>query len=171
MKLINIDKTIYKQRLNVITIAIVVALAVLSVGFGSVLIAFFGSQSPTAESTGNFHLNVMGVIAAALVCVAVLSKLKNTPYFEEVYYVWRLKALQNRIYRRIKPIKQRVSDNDRDAIVVLYFYYHSLKQVYSLDNNTLTLSELEKNIQMLQAQIDSLSMDIDVQDFDPSLIQ
>ncbi|MCL9773977.1 DUF3087 domain-containing protein [Vibrio methylphosphonaticus] len=170
MKLINIDKTIYKQRLNVITIAIVAALAVLSVGFGSVLIAFFGSQNPTAESTGNFHLNLMGVIAAAFVCVAVLSKLKNTPYFKEVYYVWRLKALQNRIYRRIKPIKQRVSENDRDAIVVLFFYYHSLKQVYSLDNNTLTLSELEKNIQQLQAQIDSLSMDVDVQDFDTSLI-
>ncbi|MGF1748401.1 MULTISPECIES: DUF3087 domain-containing protein [Vibrio] len=171
MQLIHIDKSTYKQRLNVITIAIVATLAALSISFGSLLIAFFGSQQPTAESTGNFHLNVLGVIAAVIVCAVILSNLKKTAYFVEVYYVWRLKALQNRIYRKMKQLKQRVSENDRDAIIVLYFYYHSLKQVYILDNNTLTLAELEKNIQQLQQKIDSLALSIDVQDFDVSLIK
>ncbi len=171
MKLINIDKTTYKKRLNLITVVLVGALAVLAIGFGSILIALFGAQQATAESTGNFHLNVIGVIGAAIICAIALSYLKTTAYFVEVYYVWRLKALQNRIYRKLKSIKQRADTNDRDAIVVLYFYYHSLKQVYSLDNNTLTLPELEGNIQGLQQQISALGMQVDIEDFDVNLIK
>lgn len=171
MQLINVDKTTYKKRLNLISVVLVGALAVLAIGFGSLLIALFGAPSVSGESTGNFHLNLIGVIGAALVCAAALSRLKHTAYFIEVYYVWRLKALQNRIYRKVKTIKQQANENDRDAIVVLYFYYHSLKQVYSLDNNTLTLPELEKNIQALQQQIDSLGIQVNVEDFDTSLIK
>lgn len=171
MKLINVDKTTYKKRLNLITVVLVGALAILAIAFGSILIALFGATSASGESTGNFHLNLIGVIGAALVCGIALSYLKHTPYFEEVYYVWRLKALQNRIYRRVKTIKQQASENDRDAIVVLHFYYHSLKLVYSLDNNTLTLPELETNIQQLQQQIDLLGLQVDTDDFDANLIK
>lgn len=171
MQLIKVDKSIYKRHLNLISVVLVTALALLSVGFGSLLIAIFDAQSVTGEPTGNFHLNVIGVIGAAIVCSAALFYLKTTPYFVEVYYVWRLKALHNRIYRKLKKIKQRVGENNRDAIVVLYFYYHSLKQVYFLDNNTLTLPELEVNIRNLQQQIDSLGMHVDIDDFDSSFIE
>ncbi len=171
MQLIKVDKSIYKRHLNVISVVLVGALALLSVGFGSLLIATFDAQQVASESTGNFHLNVIGVISAAIVCSAALYYLKTTPYFVEVYYVWRLKALHNRIYRKLKKVKQRVSENDRDAIVVLFFYYHSLKQVYFLDNNTLTLPELEVNIRNLQQQIDSLDMHVDIDDFDSSYIK
>ncbi|MFA0086075.1 DUF3087 domain-containing protein [Vibrio sp. 10N.261.51.F12] len=171
MQLINIDKSVYKQRLNLVTVVLVGALAVLSVGFGSMLIAMFGAQPVPGESTGNFHLNLMGVVGAVIVCGVVLFYLKSTPYFVEVYYVWRLKSIQNRIYRKLKSLKQRVEENDRDAIVVLYFYYHSLKQVYVLDNNTLTLPELEVNICDLENKIDTLALQVSVEDFDVSLIK
>ncbi len=171
MQLLKIDKSTYKQRLNIITIGLVATLALLSVGFGSLLIAYFGAQQATAESTGNFHLNLLGVIAAALVCAVAMSYLKGTPYFHEVYYVWRLKALQNRIYRRLKGIKQRGADNDRQALIILNFYYRSLKEVYLLDNNTLTLPELETNISRIQQQIEDLNLEISVDDFEERLLK
>ncbi len=171
MQLLKIDKSTYKQRLNIITIGLVATLALLSVGFGSLLIAYFGAQQATVESTGNFHLNLLGVIAAALVCAVAMSYLKGTPYFHEVYYVWRLKALQNRIYRRLKGIKQRGADNDRQALIILNFYYRSLKEVYLLDNNTLTLPELETNISRIQQQIEDLNLEISVDDFEERLLK
>lgn len=171
MQLIDVDKSLYKQRLNLITVLLVGALALLSVVFGSVLIAFFGAEQTATGSTGNFHLNVIGVIGAVIICAVALSYLKTTAYFSEVYYVWRMKALQNRIYRKLKKIKIRANENDIEAIIVLYFYYHSLKQIYSLDNNTLTLPELETKINKLQQKIDSLAMSVDLEDFDVKFIK
>jgi hypothetical protein len=171
MQLLKIDKSTYKKRLNIITIALVAALALLSVGFGSLLIANFGAQQGTTESTGNFHLNLIGVIAAAIVCASAMSFLKETPYFHEVYYVWRLKALQNRIYRKLKGIKERGASNDRDALIILNFYYRSLKEVYLLDNNTLTLPELETNISQIQQQIEDLNLEISIDDFNDNLLK
>lgn len=170
MQLEDIDKATYKKRLNMITILLIVALACISIGVSSILIAQFGSETVAGESTGNFHLNLIGVLIAVVVCAFTAFKLKETPYFKEVYYVWRLKIVQNKIYRKLKAIKKRASENDRDAIVVLNFYYRSLEQVYTLDNNTLTLPELKKNIINLEEQIDALAITVTIEDFDISLL-
>lgn len=170
MQIENIDKSMYKKRLNLITISLIAALAVISIGVSSILIAQFGSETVSGGSTGNFHLNVIGVVIAAIGCSIAMFYLKHTPYFKEVYYVWRLKIVQNKIYRKLKDIKKRADENDSKAIVVLFFYYRSLEQVYTLDNNTLTLPELKKNITRLDEQIDSLGIKVSLEDFDIRLL-
>mgnify|MGYP000468796162 FL=1 len=65
-----------------------------------------------------------------------------------------IKQCQNQIYRKLKSIKKAASENDTAAIAILVFYYRSLKQVYELDDNTLTInniiSELNKSITLAE---------------------
>ena len=44
MKLIDIDKKRYKKHLNLVSVALVIGLSVLSLAFGALLIAAFGSN-------------------------------------------------------------------------------------------------------------------------------
>lgn len=181
MQLEDINKAVYRKRLNVVIAIFIVCLTILSVSFGAILIQLFGDALPaidpeTGEAISNFRFNFVGVILALLVCISILQQFKNHPYCEEIHYVWVLKQIQNIIYRRLKNIK-KAADNyeqepDINAFVVLNFYYKSLKQVYMLDNNTLTISTVEKNLSELQERIEQLGLDIDSIEFRrPMLIE
>lgn len=175
MKLIDIDKKRYKKHLNLVSIALVIGLSVLSLVFGALLIAAFGSnvsENIAGEgSTGNFRLNLLGVIFAVVICVVVMLRIKGTLFMTEVYYVWRLKALQNRIYRRLKSIKVAAKKHDLNALIVLNYYYESLKQVYFLDNNTLTMSKVEKDIAELQHVIAEDKLTVSLEQFDEDMLK
>ncbi|MPY22894.1 DUF3087 domain-containing protein [Shewanella psychropiezotolerans] len=171
MKLQEIDKVVYRKHLNVVTIALVTSLILLSLAFGTGLIALFAdAKDMSGEATGNFHLNLLGVVMAAIISVVVLMQVKDKPYLAEVYYVWRLKALHNRVYRRLKKIKAAAANYDIDALVILSFYYQTQKQVYQLDNNTLTLRKLEKDINDLQAAISEHNLIVSIEDFNAELL-
>ncbi|AQS37981.1 Protein of unknown function (DUF3087) [Shewanella psychrophila] len=171
MKLQEIDKVVYRKHLNVVTIALVASLILLSLAFGAGLIALFGEvKDVSGEATGNFHLNLLGVVMAAIISVVVLMQVKDKPYLAEVYYIWQLKALHNRVYRRLKKVKAAAADHDIDALVILSFYYQSQKLVYQLDNNTLTLSKLEKDINDLQTVISERNLTISAEDFNAELL-
>jgi hypothetical protein len=103
-------------------------------------------------------------------CVAVIYHLKSRPFFNEIYYVWQLKQLQNRIYRKLIKIKAAASQNDVNALITLLFYYTSLKQVYLLDDNTLTLPALARDLELLNAQIAGLGLALSPEQFTPELL-
>jgi hypothetical protein len=178
MKIIEIDKTIYRQRLNRVIIGFILTLTVLSIVFGSALIAIFSEQlnevaiaAGSTETTSNFKYNFLGVVFALLSCAAILQYLKTTSFFYEIYYVWQLKQIHNLIYRKLKRIKTAAFDNaDKNAIVVLHFYYTSLKQVYVLDDNTLTISSLKQDHQKLNDFVENTNMSIDLEQFDKKMI-
>ncbi|WDE07753.1 DUF3087 family protein [Thalassomonas viridans] len=206
MKLIEIDKSRYRQHLNRVIIGFIASLLALSLLFGSALIAAFG-QSPQAEDTapgaqakvqsspvdrdtntepsavpgsdqevapaptGNFRYNLLGVILALLACAAILHQLKDSRYFREIYYVWQLKQLQNLIYRRLKKIKQAAAGGDADALVILSFYYAGLKQVYLLDDNTLTLGKVEQDIGEVAQLAADKGVQADPEQFSAELIK
>ncbi|WP_281561316.1 DUF3087 family protein [Thalassomonas sp. RHCl1] len=212
MKLIEIDKSRYRQHLNRVIIGFIASLLALSLLFGTALIAAFGqspasqktgnisgqeqafsAQNPQAEiannireqgadkpaldgeaapeSTGNFRYNLLGVILALLACAAVLHQLKGSRYFSEIYYVWQLKQLQNLIYRRLKKIKQAAGKGDADAFAILCFYYASLKQVYLLDDNTLTLGKVEQDIAALEKLAADNGVSLSPEQFSADLIK
>ena len=95
---------------------------------------------------------------------------KQKPFMREVYYVWRLKQLNNQIYRKLVKIKQAADSNDKNAFIILSFYFASLKQVYSLDDNTLTISTVEKDIAQLNARIAELDINVSPELFEPELL-
>ena len=179
MKLLDIDKNLYRKRLNIVIVASIICLTILSILFGAILIALFGDALPiadavTGEKTSNFRFNFVGVVFALLTCLSILQALKNIPFFHEIYYVWKLKQIQNIIYRRLKNIKAATKERDPidiNAFIVLNYYYTSLKQVYTLDNNTLTMSSLSTKVKKLQELMDSLNIDVSTETFErPMLI-
>jgi hypothetical protein len=173
MQLEDIDKVLYRKRLNIVIIGFVSSLLILSLVFGSLLISFFGDVALSANVDGessNFRYNLLGVMLAVLACAAVLHQLKHKPLFKEIYYVWQLKQLHNRIYRKHKKIKLAAKADDVNALIILNFYYHTRKQVYKLDDNTLTLSALEKDITALDEQIKNKNLSVTLEQFDQSLL-
>ncbi|MBY6186149.1 DUF3087 domain-containing protein [Marinobacter hydrocarbonoclasticus] len=155
MELRNIDPKAYRRRVNQVSIGFVGALAVLSVSLGALSIALFGQPAPVAgESTGNFHLNVMGVLLALALCSAVFAGMKDKPFMADVMYVWQLKQLHNRIYRKQKAIETAAEAGDAAALSIMEFYHRSRALVYRLDNNTLTLSEVAREQNRIAALVE-----------------
>jgi len=165
MQLINIDKTRYRKHLNIIIAGFIGSLLVLSLVFGQLLIAIFEQ-----EGVNNFRYNLLGVILSLLACAAVLHTLKNSDFFKEIYYVWQVKQIQNLIFRKLKKIKAAAKDTDSNALIILLFYYQSLQQVYQLDDNTLTITKVNKDLSDLQETITNKNLNISADQFDKKLI-
>ena len=184
MTLKDIDKKAYRSKLNQVIVCFIVTFAILAIAFGGILIAVFAeplaldtmaqaSMNTAIESgqqTSNFRYNFLGVILALLTCAGILRQLKNTPFFNEIYYVWQLKQTQNIIYRRLKKIKQASVNGDVNALIILKFYYASLKQLYLLDDNTLTMSSLEADITHLEGLITQHGKEITTEQFTKVLL-
>lgn len=178
MKLQEIDKAVYRKRLNMVIIGFIVALALLSLAFGSALISLFTSSSTVAisdiatnEPVNNFKYNFVGVVLALLVCAGLLNQLKSTLLFKEVYYVWQIKQIQNSIYRKLKNIKKAAfTQHDKTAMIILNYYYVSLEQIYVLDDNTLTMSSVQKNIDELKSLLSELDIDVNTEQFSQQMV-
>lgn len=175
MKIIEINKTVYRYRLNKVILGFIITLAVLSLGFGTLLIALFSQtgmpNNSGTEQPNNFKYNLMGVVLALMACAAILHTLKSKPFFKEIYYVWQLKQIQNLIYRKLNKIKIAAFDKDDiDAMVILDYYYTSLNQVYVLDDNTLTLSTLKNDHQKLLSRVINKNIDIKSKQFNKTML-
>ncbi len=155
MQLHSVDKTLYQQRYKRVAIGLAASLAVLSLGFSTILIALIGSS----EQGSNTALNAAGVLLAAVVLFSALQKLKHKPYFEEVAYVWALKQELNQITRRMRKIKAAAEQGDANAMAVLNFSYAGSEQLWQLDDNTLVMEELRG----WQAELEELKQRFDVQ--------
>ena len=178
MQLIDVDKARYKKHLNVVIIGFISSLLVLSLGFGAILIALFSSVGEVtqlgslseAPPESNFRLNLLGVILALLANAAILHSIKRSDYFTEIYYVWQRKQIQNLIYRKLTKIKAAAKENDTQALVILSYYYHSIKQLYVLDDNTITLSTVERDLQKVTDTIAEQGIDVTATPFDKKML-
>ena len=124
-----------------------------------------------APENTNFKYNFLGVVLALLSCGVILNKLKTTAFFSEIYYVWQVKQVQNKIFRKLKVIKNALKNDDEKAMLVLTFYYEGLKQIYLLDDNTITMPTVYKDIEKLEAQIAAKAVDINIEDFDVEMVK
>ena len=177
-----IEKTIYRKKLNIVSVTFVLTLAVLALVFGSVFIALFSTSTLTAgvdtvanpDMQSNFRYNLAGVVLALVTMGMIANMIKGHDYFKEVYYVWRLKQLHNRIYRKLVKVKAAQASEDKtistNAQIILAFYYTTLKQVYELDDNTLTIAKVESDIEKLQQQSGLETLDSLVKQFDKALL-
>ncbi len=178
MQLEEISKTMYRQRLNRVIIGFILVFALLALVFSTLLISVFSEQgvnittvAASGENGSNFKYNFVGVVLALLACAAILHSLKSHPFFKEIYYVWQLKQIQNLIYRKFKKIKAAAFDNSEvNAMIILDYYYASLKQVYELDDNTLTMSKVNQDHQQLTQQIDTCQFDVSYLQFTKDML-
>ena len=157
MRLIEINADRYRQRLNKVIYACIGLLSVGSLSISQLLIFLF----PSTEGS-HFHWNLSGVVIAVALLLFILVKLKTHPFLHEVSYVWDLKQSLNNINRRIKKIETASQTGDKTAINILHFSYSGSRQLWELDNNTLTinhLTSLENKLNEL-AQKHQVTLDI-----------
>lgn len=166
MEIKKINKDIYKKKVNLVIGGFVALLAISSLAFSTLLIVLFGNIEVVPEqSTGNFHWNLIGVLLAVATSLSLLNQIKTRPYMEEVLYVWKLKQLHNKIFRKLKSIKAAASNDDVKALTTLKFYYTTQQQVFELDNNTLTMSSVNKELEAIEQIEAEQSLDLDITSF------
>ncbi|EEZ84733.1 putative Mdr [Vibrio alginolyticus 40B] len=149
----------------------VALLAISSLAFSTLLIVLFGNTEVVPEqSTGNFHWNLIGVVLAVATSLSLLNQIKTRPYMEEVLYVWKVKQLHNKIFRKLKNIKAAASNDNVKALTTLKFYYTTQRQVFELDNNTLTMSSVNKELEAIEQIEAAQSLDLDITSFKESWV-
>lgn len=148
MKLKEIDKTRYRKHLNKVIYACVLSLTAGSLGIAQLLIALF----PDASGT-HFHWNLTGVIITAVFIGFVLNKYRSHPFMTEVVYVWELKQALNQITRKMAKLKVAAQNGDVDAMQAIHYSYAGSRQLWTLDDNTITMEELG----LWQAELNTLA--------------
>ncbi len=166
MKLQTIDKALYRKRLNILIAINIVVLLATSLSVSNILITLFGSE----VDGDNFLWNVLGVIAGLFVMAGLFKILVSRPFMAEINYVRQVKQEMNRIYRSSKKIQAACEQDNTIALVISYFNLQASKQVYELDNNTLTMDELNTKIASLDKQIERLGITVSTDDYQPELI-
>lgn len=171
MELKQIDKTLYKQRLNRFQGGLVAMLFVVGLAASSFYIELFGNPDGS-----NFIYNLAGVITAVLSAILLFSLVKEKPYMAEIRYMWKLKQELNRIYRASRKLEAALEDEQNNevfhtALVIRYFSLHGSRHLYQLEDNTLTLDDLNKQIEEFDERLESLGKTISTDDYRAELIQ
>ena len=166
MTLENINKQRYRKHLNRVIIACIITLTILSLAISQSAIFLF-----TDREGSHFWLNLGGVAIALALIASVLNKYKTHDFMTEVYYVWRLKQQINYIHRKSLKINPAVEANDVNAILIMAFYYKACRQLYELDDNTITLSSLNTKSNELERKMEELNLSVDINDYNQDLLK
>ncbi len=165
MKLREIDKAVYSRRVKLVFAGIVVALTVLALALSTLYIRLFS----TPEAPHFWH-NLAGVATAAVLVVWALNRLRGHPWLDEVVYVWDLKQMLNRIYRKQKKIEAAAERGDVNAMKIMNFQLQGSRQLYHLDDNTITLDALLIKLEASKRRMEAAGLDTEHPELDPSLL-
>ncbi len=165
MQLQQIDKKTYRRHLNRLIVALIILLTLGSLGIAQLLIFLL-----TDRSGSHFWLNLLGVAVTAGTLAWLLHRFRGHPWMREIVYVWDLKQELNRITRRLRKVREGVERGEKAAMIILNFSYRGSRQVYQLDDNTITLEELDKSIAELEQTIAAHGFEISVSDYDPEML-
>ncbi len=165
MQLRPIDKNRYSKHYKMVFGVIVLALIVISLSTSALLIRVF--STPDAS---NFVLNLAGVVVAALLVSYGLYRFRHHPFMDEVVYVWNLKHQLNRIYRKQRKIEPLIDESNFDAMVIMNYFYQGSKQLYELDDNTITLDDLAIKFNHLNDRLEQTGLKLTTDEYDPSML-
>ena len=165
MKLRPVDKSRYRKHYKMMFAAIVIALIGISLACSSLLISWFGSPDET-----HFILNLAGVVVAGLSVAYTLYRFRDHPFMDEVVYVWNLKKQLNRIYRKQHKIEPLIEDDNIDAMIVMNYMYQGSRQLYELDDNTITLDDLALKSRHLNSKLEEKGLELTTDDYNSGLL-
>ena len=153
MKIQEINKARYRNHLNKVIVGCIGALVIGSLGIAQAFIAIFPS-----EQGSHFHWNLLGVVVTCLIIGSVLKKYKHHDFMTEVTYVWELKKQLNYITRKMRKLKAAVEEGDVVAMQIINYSYAGSRQLWQLDDNTITMEELS----IWQAELDAKAREVNV---------
>ena len=165
MQLIEIDKARYSKHLKVVFVGMAAALLIISLGVSTLLIYLFSHPE-----VSHFSYNLVGVAVAAAIVVFVVNKFRQHSYMFEVVYVWDLKQQLNRIYRKQRKIEAAIENNDHNAMIIMNFMYRGSKQLYELDDNTITMEDLVSRIRVLDQRMEDAGLSLSTDSYNPVML-
>jgi hypothetical protein len=148
MKLIEINKARYRRHLKRVMAGCIAGLAIGSLTFSQLLIALFPD-----ESGSHFHWNLLGVVITCMAIGFLLNRYRQHNFMIEVVYVWKLKQALNKITRKMRKLNIAALEGDAAALLAMQYSYAGSRQLWQLDDNTLTMDELA----VKQAELDGLA--------------
>lgn len=166
MQIRDIDKATYRKHFKHTTFAAIGCLMVGALGISTTLIALFGNPQGS-----NFNLNLTGVVVTIVLMAIAASRLKDKPYFSEIVYVSKLKFELSHINRKLKAIEKSVANNNPDAFDIMAFYYQATRQVWELDDNNITLSELNVKEGKFFEKVNQANFQTDVNRYSRDLLE
>jgi hypothetical protein len=166
MQLREIDKTRYRKHLRIVFAGIAVALLIIALSFSTLIIHLFSTPD-----VSHFWHNLAGVVVAAVIVAYMLNKFRHHPFMTEVVYVWDLKQQLNRIYRKQRKIEEVLENSDHDAMIILNFMYRGSKQLYLLDDNTITMEDLQIKIQVLDKRMQEEGLSLSTDSYHPAMLE
>ncbi|MDH5517832.1 MAG: DUF3087 domain-containing protein [Gammaproteobacteria bacterium] len=165
MKLKEIDKARYRKHLNVVMICMAVALIVIAQINSALFIYVFS----TPEASHFYHIMAAVAVSAGIV-VFVVNKYRYHPYMTEVVYVWDLKQQLNKIQRKQPKLKPAIEKDDKEAMIIMNFMYRGSKQLYELDDNTITIEDLELLIAANDQRMNKAGLSLSTDLFKPEML-
>ncbi len=165
MQLKQIDKTTYRKNLRIVFAMIAVALLIITPAASTLFIYLFSTPD-----VPHFWYNLAGVVFAAVVIAGTLHKIRHHPFMLEVVYVWDLKQQLNRIHRKLNRIEKKAENNDHDALIIINYMYRGSKQLYELDDNTITMSTLNNKIRDLDKRMEAAGMSLSTDSYNPAML-
>ncbi len=166
MKLEQIDKERYRKHLNIVIVACIAALIVGSLGIARILILAWPN-----ESGSHFYWNLIGVIATTFIIGLFLKRYQNHAFFTEVAYVWRLKQALNLITRKLAKVKAAAEQGNVEALHALQFNYSGCRQLWQLDDNTITMEELAIEQAKLDVLANKFNLEADAALYQPEFLK
>ena len=165
MQLREIEKTRYRKHLRVVFVGIAAALMIIAVASSTLFIYLF-----SRPEVSHFLHNLAGVVAAAAVVFFVLHRVRSHPYMSDVVYVWDLKQQLNRIHRKLRYIEAAVENNDHDAMIIMNFMYRGSRQLYELDDNTITMDGLISKISILDQRMENAGLSLSTVSYNSAML-
>ena len=166
MQLREINKVLYRKRHRVMFFSIASALLIIAPGTSALLISLFSNP----EGSYFFH-NLAGVVVGVAIVSFVLYKFRQHPYMHEVIYVWDLKQQLNRIRRKQRKIEAAIENNDKDAMIIMNFMLYGSKQLYELDDNTITMEDLLRKIQIHDERMEAAGLSSSTDSYNPAMLE
>ena len=165
MKLRQIDKNRYRKHYKIVFAAIVIELIAISLVSSTLLINWLSSPDES-----HFILNLAGVVVAGLLALYAVYRFRDHPFMDEVVYVWNLKKQLNLINRKQHKIEPLIENNNVDAMVIMNYMYQGSKQLYELDDNTITLGDLAIKSRHLNTKLEEKELKVTTDDYYSGLL-
>ena len=166
MQLREINKIRYSKHYKIIYAGIAFVLLIIAPATSALFISLFSNP----EGSYFFH-NLAGLVTGVSIVAIALTKFRHHPYMVEVVYVWDLKQQLNRIHRKQRKIEAAIENNDKDAMIIMNFMLRGSKQLYELDDNTITMEDLLKKIQVHDERMQAAGLNSSTDAYNPAMLK
>lgn len=151
------DPATYRQQTRRSTLIVAVIFVAMAMLLSSLAVMLFGT--PGGD---NFRWNAGGVVVAVVLCAALFkAKLWSQPWMSAAVYGWQLKRALMSVTNVMHDVEAGVKAGNPAAMKLLRFYHQGLTQMYELEANTSSLSQITAEIDAHKEAMQAVGIDTD----------